>query len=70
VVDGIERDYPAIQVFRLDFNDATDATAARALRIPHHPSILLIDADGNAFERILGPPDEATLREVAEALTN
>jgi hypothetical protein len=68
VVDGIERDYPEFQIFHLDFNDATDGEAARALRVPYHPALLLIDAEGDARATILGPPDDAELRADVQAL--
>ena len=62
MVDGIEAEFPDVQVFRLDYAESSDQEAARALRLVHHPSLLVIDADGEAGERILGPPDEEALR--------
>ncbi len=68
MVDGIERDFPAMQVFRLDFNDETDSAAARALRATHHPTIVLIDPEGQVHQRIPGPPDEQSLRDETRSL--
>ena len=69
VVDGLERDFAGrLQVIRLNYNDPKNGDAIRALRVPGHPTVVLIDRSGIPQRPLVGMQTDARLRPKVEAL--
>jgi hypothetical protein len=69
VVNGIEGEYGArLQVVRLNFNDGANERAIAALAVRGHPTIVLLDREGEVTRTWFGAADAEDLRPLVEAL--
>lgn len=68
-MDGIEREYQGkLQVVRLNFNEARNEKVIAMLGVRAHPTIVLLDRDGQRQGQRLGPPSLEELRGLVEPL--
>lgn len=68
-MDGFEREYQGkLQVVRLNFNEAHNEKATAMLGVRAHPTIVLLDKDGQRQGQRLGPPSLDELRGLVESL--
>jgi hypothetical protein len=70
VVDRLEADYDGqVGVIRANAEDGGAGQAAfRDLRLPGHPSVIIIGADGSEVFRGFGILEESTLRTALDAI--
>lgn len=62
VVDGIESQYaPAINIYRLDYNQPVDQRIAHAYAVRSHPVTLVIDQTGAQVARWSGIVSDAEI---------
>lgn len=69
VVNGLEEDFgDDLQVVRLNFNDSENDAAIAALGVRGHPTIVLLNGDGEIHRRWLGAATDDDLRPLVQEL--
>ena len=69
VVNGLEEDFgEELQVVRLNFNDSENDAAIAALSIRGHPTIVLLDGDGEVHRTWFGAATDDDLRPLVQEL--
>lgn len=67
VVNGLEEDFgDELQVVRLDFNDSENDGAIAALGVRGHPTIVLLNREGEIHRRWLGAGTDDDLRPLVQ----
>lgn len=69
-MNGLDSEYDDAQLtfLRLDANSTDGAAAQRAYGVRGHPSIALLDADGDVVSRFVGAQSAETLRDAIESM--
>lgn len=68
-MDGLEREYQGkLQVVRLNFNEARNEKVVAMLGVRAHPTIVVLDKDGERRGQRLGPPSLEELRGLVDPL--
>lgn len=69
MVDRLEKDFESqLAVIRVDAGQSATRGVLSSLRIRGHPTLVLLDADGEEVARFLGPPTEAEVSQAVCAL--
>lgn len=68
-MDGLEREYQGrLQVIRLDFNADRNKRAIEAMGVRVHPTVVLIDRNGQLRPLLLGPQSIDKMRPLIDEL--
>ena len=69
VVNGLEEDFgDELQVVRLNFNDSQNDDAIAALGVRGHPTIVLLDSEGEIHRTWFGAATDEDLRPLVQEL--